>query len=104
MSLGKQAKVLTDNQQKAVLGCIAARRHAARNTLIFLLSVDAGLRSKEIALLDWSMITDAVGNIAGEIRLQDIAAKGNSGGVVFISKRLGDALAAYGNGNCSKVV
>ena len=51
MSLGKQAKVLTDNQQKAVLGCIAARRHAARNTLMFLLSVDAGLRSKEIALL-----------------------------------------------------
>ena len=42
MSLGKQAKVLTDNQQKAVLGCIAARRHAARNTLMFLLSVDAG--------------------------------------------------------------
>ena len=64
MSLGKQAKVLTDNQQKAVLGCIAARRHADRNTLMFLLSVDAGLRAKEIALLDWSMITDAVGNIA----------------------------------------
>ena len=41
MSLGKQAKVLTDNQQKAVLGCIAARRHAARNTLMFLLSVVA---------------------------------------------------------------
>ena len=102
MSLGKQAKVLTDNQQKAVLGCIAARRHADRNTLMFLLSVDAGLRSKEIALLDWSMITDAVGNIAGEIRLQDIAAKGNSGGVVFISKRLGDALAAYGNGQLLK--
>ena len=102
MSLGKQAKVLTDNQQKALLGCIAARRHAARNTLIFLLSVDAGLRSKEIALLDWSMLTDAVGNIAGEIRLQDIAAKGNSGGVVFISKRLGDALAAYGNGQLLK--
>ena len=58
MSLGKQAKVLTDNQQKAVLGCIAARRHAARNTLMFLLSVDAGLRAKEIALLDWSMLTD----------------------------------------------
>ena len=76
--------------------------HAARNTLMFLLSVDAGLRSKEIALLDWSMITDAVGNIAGEIRLQDIAAKGNSGGVVFISKRLGDALAAYGNGQVMK--
>ena len=107
MSLGKQAKVLTDNQQKAVLGCIAARRHAARrhaarNTLMFLLSVDAGLRAKEIAQLDWSMITDAVGNIAGEIRLQDIAAKGNSGGVVFISKRLGDALAAYGNGQLLK--
>ena len=46
--------------------------------------------------------TDAVGNIAGEIRLQDIAAKGNSGGVVFISKRLGDALAAYGNGQLLK--
>ena len=63
MSLGKQAKVLTDNQQKAVLGCISARRHADRNTLMFLLSVDAGLRAKEIALLDWSMLTVNAGEI-----------------------------------------
>ena len=102
MSLGKQAKVLTENQQKAVLGYIATRRYPQRNTLMFLLSVDAGLRAKEIALLEWSMITDAQGKLTGEIRLEDSASKGNSGGVVFISKRLGEALGSYAKGQALK--
>ena len=60
---------------------------------MFLLSVDAGLRAKEIAALEWSMITDASGQLTDQIRLQDKAAKGKSGGVVWVSKRLGLALA-----------
>lgn len=95
MALGKQAKVLSDNQQKAVIAFISANRSAQRNTIMFLLSVDAGLRAKEIASLEWSMITNGDGSLADVIRLQDKAAKGSSGGVVYMSRRLIDAINAY---------
>jgi integrase len=98
MSLGKQAKTLTETQQKVVLKHLADGRHAKRNMVIFLLSVDAALRAKEIASLEWSMITDASGALTDEIRIQDRASKGRSGGVVFMSKRLRSALLAYGQG------
>ena len=60
---------------------------------MFLLSVDAGLRAKEIANITWEMLTDAEGELTDRIRLQDKASKGSSGGVVYMSKRLQDALA-----------
>ena len=83
MSLGKQAKILTDAQQQTVLDNLQGRRNGERDTIMFLLSVDAGLRAKEIASVTWEMITDAEGNITDEIRLQDKATKGESGGVVY---------------------
>ena len=92
MALGKQAKPLTEAQQTAVLETLKATRHPARNRVMFLLSVDAALRAKEIASLEWSMVTDAGGMLSDCIRLQDKAAKGNSGGVVYMSKRLIAAL------------
>ena len=92
MGLGKQAKILSSAQQKAVLASLTTRRHAIRNRCVFLLSVDAGLRAKEVASIEWSMITDAEGNLTDEIRLENKAAKGASGGVVYISKRLKQAL------------
>lgn len=95
MALGKQAKTLTDAQQRVVLKHLAEGRHAKRNTVMFLLSVDAALRAKEIASLEWSMLTDATGALTDEIRLVDRASKGRSGGVVFMSKRLKAALAEY---------
>ena len=98
MALGKQAKTLTEAQEKAVLGFLADGRQAQRNRVMFLLSVDAGLRSKEIASVTWEMVTDASGALTDEIRLQDKASKGKSGGVVFISKRLGAELAAFAHG------
>jgi integrase/recombinase XerD len=39
------------------------------------------------------MLTDASGALTDEIRLLDSASKGKSGGIIFISKRLGEALA-----------
>lgn len=102
MSLGKQAKVLSESQQRAVLSYLAGRRTAARDTVMFLLSVDAGLRAKEIAALDWSMLTDAAGKLTDEIRLQDRASKGKSGGVVYMSTRLRSALAALIDGKVLK--
>jgi integrase len=95
MSLQKQAKVLSDQQQKAVLEFIKTTRHPLRNEVMFLLSVDAGLRAKEVASLTWAMVTDASGALTDTIRLQNKAAKGNSGGVVYLSKRLQQALSVY---------
>lgn len=95
MALGKQAKVLNVSQISAVLSYLRNRRNAQRNIVMFLLSVDAGLRAKEISALEWSMITDASGSLSDEIRLENTASKGESGGVVYISKRLFLALAEY---------
>ena len=63
MGLGKQAKTLTKGQVDAVQGYLAKTRWPTRNRLIFLLSVKAGLRAKEIASLSWRMVTDAGGQI-----------------------------------------
>ena len=95
MALCKQAKILSESQQKVVLNFLAHRRLAQRNKVMFLLSVDAGLRAKEIAALEWAMVTDAQGALTDEIRLEDRASKGRSGGVVFMSKRLKQCLKSY---------
>ena len=95
MSLGKQAKTLTEAQQRVILNHLTQGRHSRRNTVMFLLSVDAALRAKEIAFLEWSMITDASGALTDVIRLQDRASKGRSGGIVYMSKRLKKALEEY---------
>jgi integrase len=47
---------------------------------MFLLSIKAGLRAKEIASVTWGMITDAEGEICGAIALENRASKGKGGG------------------------
>jgi integrase/recombinase XerD len=93
--LGRQAKILSAAQAKAVLGHLERTRHPLRNRLIFLLSLRAGLRAKEIASLTWAMVTDPEGQIADTIHLRDEAAKGRSGGVVPMARDLMDAMRAY---------
>lgn len=92
--LTKQAKILSDEQIKRVLSSLVARRNGLRNKVMFLLSLN-GLRSKEIAFLELSMITDAEGKLSDEIRLEDKAAKGHSGRVVYMSPALREAIASY---------
>lgn len=92
MSLGKQAKHLSKGQIEAVLGYLAKTRHPVRNRLIFLLSIKAGLRAREIALLTWSMLTDAQGEVGRAIVLQDEASKGRSGRVIPLNDELRRAL------------
>lgn len=88
MSLGRQAKVLTKGQIEAALGYIEKTRHPVRNRVIFLLSVKAGLRAKEIAALTWPMITDADGKIGTAIHLLDAASKGRSGRIIPLNGAL----------------
>lgn len=92
MSLGKQAKLLSKGQIEAVLGYLAKTRHPIRNRLILLLSIKAGLRAREIALLTWSMVTDAQGEIGRAIVLQDEASKGHSGRIIPLNEDLRRAL------------
>ena len=80
MPQGKQAKVLTPRQERRVLRRLEATRYPARDRVIFLLSIKAGLRAKEIASLTWAMATDAEGNVAEEIALTDASSKGTGGG------------------------
>jgi len=95
MGLGKQAKTLSKGQVDAVLGYLAKTRWPTMNRLIFLLSVKAGLRAKEIASLSWRMVTDAGGQIGQAIRLENRASKGQSGRVVPMNEELRTALVDY---------
>jgi integrase len=93
MSLGKHAKTLSKGQIDAVLGCLTKTRHPIRNRVIFLLSIRAGLRAKEVANLKWSMVTDPEGNLDTAIRLENAASKGRRGGrVIPMSSDLREAL------------
>jgi integrase/recombinase XerD len=92
VSLGKQAKPLSKGQTEAVLGYLAKTRHPVRNHLVFLLSIKAGLRAREIALLTWRMVTDAQGAIGHAIVLQDDASKGRSGRIIPLNEELRQAL------------
>jgi integrase/recombinase XerD len=92
--LTKQAKILTDDQIEKVLDYLSKGRNAARNRVMFLLSIH-GLRSKEVSALELSMITDAEGIISDQIALEDKASKGHSGRIVFMNAALQEALAEY---------
>ena len=88
MALGKQAKILTKTQVDAVFAYLGTRRHGLRDQTIFLLSVRAGLRAKEIAGLKWSMVMDADGEISNAIHLTDTASKCRGGRVIPLNKQL----------------
>ena len=95
MSLAKQAKILSKVQQEAVLSFLGSTRYPLRDRVIFLLSVRAGLRAKEIAALKWEMLTDAEGELSDVIALTNEAAKGRRGGrAIPIAKDLKAALGA----------
>src|SRR5262245_51229732 len=80
MSHGKQAKMLTSKQETAVLTYLQTRRYPVRDRVMFLLSIKAGLRAKEIARLTWGMVTDADGQVGEVLALPNTASKGHRGG------------------------
>lgn len=94
MALSRRAKMLTEKQEAAILGMIEGHgRYRERNAAMFLLSVKGGLRAKEIAMLTWSMITDAEGQIADAISIENRASKGKKGGrSVPMNRQLHQAL------------
>lgn len=89
MSIGKQAKVLTDKQQNLTMTHLETTRYPLRNKIIFLLSFKEGLRAKEISKLAWSMVCNSDGKIADVINLSNNASKGKySGRIIPMHKEL----------------
>jgi integrase/recombinase XerD len=96
MPHGKQAKMLTPKQETAVLTYLQTRRYPARDRVMFLLSIKAGLRAKEIARLTWGMVTDADGQVGEVLALPNRASKGRRGGrVIPLNNLLRAALVAW---------
>jgi integrase/recombinase XerD len=89
---GKQAKTLSTDHIDDLLFFAERSRHPLRNRLVVLLSIKAGLRAAEIALLTWEMILDPAGEVAGGIELQDKIAKKRGGRSIPIHNDLRDAL------------
>ena len=77
---GKQPKIVSPTQEWAILGYLATARYPARDRVMFLLSIKAGLRAKEMASLTWAMVTDAAGQVAEVIHVPNRASKGTTGG------------------------
>ena len=93
MGLGKQAKVLRAGELRRLLHRASRSRHPERDRAMVLLSFKAGLRAVEIAGVTWSMVTDASGEIADCISLQNTASKGKGGGrAIPLYSDLRDAL------------
>jgi integrase/recombinase XerD len=88
MALGKQAKTLTKAQVESVTSFLLTRRYGLRDQTVFLLSVRAGLRAKEIANLKWTMLLGSDGEVGEAIHLTDKATKGKSGRIVPLNKQL----------------
>ncbi len=92
MAQGKQAKVITPHQERAVLEHLRTTRNSERDRVMFLLSLKAGLRAKEMAALTWGMVTDDHGGIGECIELPDDASKGRSGRTVYLHPELKQGL------------
>jgi integrase len=76
---GKQAKIVSPAMLNRMLRHATRSPFAARNRVMILLSIKAGLRASEIAKLEWSMVLDARGKIAETIAVRDKIAKKRSG-------------------------
>jgi integrase len=98
--LGKQAKILSDTNVRDLLAFAARTRYPARNRVIVLLSVKAGLRAGEIGRLTWPMVTDSMGAIASAIALEDRIAKMKSGRIIPLHPDLRDALVSLQQAQC----
>jgi integrase/recombinase XerD len=89
---GRQAKVITPAQLRALLQLVRRQSYPERNRVIVLLAVKAGLRASEIAKLEWPMVLDPVGNVADTIAIEDRIAKKRSGRRIPIHAELRSAL------------
>ncbi|MDQ2081211.1 site-specific integrase [Xanthobacteraceae bacterium Astr-EGSB] len=96
--IGKQAKVISQDQLRALLAWLKQRRNAERNRLVVLLSFKAGLRAKEISSLKWAMVLNANGGVGSHIHLTNDASKGESGRIIPLNSELRQLLVHHKSG------
>lgn len=89
---GKQAKILSTDHVEDILFYAERSRYPARNRVIALLSIKAGLRAAEIAKLTWEMVLKPDGEVASVLELQDHAAKKRHGRRIPLHSELQAAL------------
>ena len=94
---GGQARILNPRQIELILNHLDQSRQPERNKVIFLLSVKAGLRAKEIASLKWSMLVNDENLIGSELHLPHSASKGKSGRNIPLNKQLKKQLEGFYN-------
>jgi integrase/recombinase XerD len=95
---GQPAKTLSSADVRALLAKVDRTRLPVRNRVIVLLSVRAGLRAREIAALEWSMIMTARREVGLVIELPARAAKKGSGRRIPINPELRQALQRLAKG------
>ena len=91
----KQAKLLTQVEQKRVTAIINSHRYQVRNHTIFAFSFFAGLRACEIAALKVGDVFDVNGEVRDTVYLTATQTKGDEGNTVLVSKRLSKALMLF---------
>jgi integrase len=89
---GKQAKVVTQQMLRRMLRRTSSAPFPARDRVMILLSVKAGLRACEIAGLEWSMVLDARGKVGDILAIHDAIAKKRGGRRIPIHPDLRRAL------------
>jgi integrase/recombinase XerD len=99
----KQAKLLTQAEQKRVNALIDAHRYSARNHAMFAFSFYAGLRACEIAALKVGDVFGTDGQVRDTVFLTAAQTKGDEANTVLVSKRLAKVLAVYA-ANCPRHV
>ena len=77
---GKQAKIVSPTQEWAIVAYLDTTRYPHRDRVMFLLSLKASLRAKEMASLTWAMVTDAAGQVGDALHVPNRASKGTTGG------------------------
>lgn len=91
--LGKQAKIIPEKVHSQILDYCARTRYPVRNKVMYLLTIKAGLRSKEVALLRWRMVLNASQQMGDAIHLEYTASKGKkSGRIIPLNNELKTAL------------
>ena len=100
MMQGKQAKIVSPIQERALLGYLDTTRYPARDRVMFLLSMKAGLRAKEMASLTWAMVTDAQGQVAEVLHVPNRASKGKMGGRTIPTRRAKSRRSGGVSGTC----
>lgn len=93
--MAKQAKTLTAEDHRRLLGYISTTRHASRNRALVQFTYYAGLRVGEVAALRINHVLDSTGTIRNEFQLAAAHTKCGHARTVFLNKRLRRELSEY---------